>query len=110
MSFFKKLQEKRNEERIRKSERMQGFTMQAELSGTIVCVKLLEGGSEKTKFLVEYADGSKKRGRSGKQQCPFCGVGAVPWIKKRKIQKVILSFYKDRMAFFIHKNFTKKFC
>lgn len=60
MSFFKKLQEKRNEERIRKSERMQGFTMQAELSGTIVCVKLLEGGSEKTKFLVEYADGSKK--------------------------------------------------
>ncbi len=60
MSFFKKLQEKRNEERIRKSERMQGFAMQAELSGTIVCVKLLEGGSEKTKFLVEYADGSKK--------------------------------------------------
>lgn len=60
MSFFTKLQEKRNEERIRKSERMQGFTMQAELSGTIVCVKLLEGGSEKTKFLVEYADGSKK--------------------------------------------------
>ena len=60
MSFFKKLQEKRNEERIRKSERMQGFTMQAELSATIVSVKLLEGGTEKTKFLVEYADGSKK--------------------------------------------------
>ncbi|MCI5678831.1 MAG: hypothetical protein MR278_02435 [Bacteroidales bacterium] len=60
MSFFKKLQEKRNEERIRKSERMQGFTMQAELSATIVSVKLLEGGAEKTKFLVEYADGSKK--------------------------------------------------
>lgn len=60
MSFFKKLQEKRNEERIRKSERMQGFTMQAELSATIVSVKLLEGGSEKTKFLVGYADGSKK--------------------------------------------------
>lgn len=60
MSFFKKLQEKRNEERIRKSERMQGFTMQAELSATIVSVNLLEGGSEKTKFLVEYADGSKK--------------------------------------------------
>lgn len=60
MSFFKKLQEKRNEERIRKSERMQGFTMQAELSATIVSVKLLECGAEKTKFLVEYADGSKK--------------------------------------------------
>lgn len=60
MSFFKKLQEKRNEERIRKSERMQGFTMQAELSATIVSVNLLEGGAEKTKFLVEYADGSKK--------------------------------------------------
>lgn len=60
MSFFRKLQEKRNEERIRKSERMQGFTMQAELSATIVSVKLLEGGAEKTKFLVEYADGSKK--------------------------------------------------
>lgn len=60
MSFFKKLQEKRNEERIRKSERMRGFTMQAELSATIVSVKMLEGGTEKTKFLVEYADGSKK--------------------------------------------------
>ncbi len=60
MSFFKKLQEKRNAERIRKSERMQSFTMQAELSVTIVNVKLLEGGLEKTKFLVEYADGSKK--------------------------------------------------
>ncbi len=60
MSFFKKMQEKRNEERIRKSERMQGFTMQAELSATIVSVKLLEGGVERTKFLVEYADGSKK--------------------------------------------------
>ena len=60
MSFFKKMQEKRNEERIRKSERMQGFTMQAELSATIVSVKLLEGGAEKSRFLVEYADGSKK--------------------------------------------------
>ena len=60
MSFFKKMQEKRNEERIRKSERMQGFTMQAELSATIVSVKLLDGGVERTKFLVEYADGSKK--------------------------------------------------
>ncbi|MGN0136455.1 hypothetical protein [Anaerotignum sp.] len=60
MSFFKKLQEKRNEERIRKSERMQGFTMQAELSATIVRVQLLESGSEKTRFLVEYADGSRK--------------------------------------------------
>lgn len=60
MSFFKKMQEKRNEERIRKSERMQGFTMQAELSATIVSVKLLEGGVERTKFLVEYADGTKK--------------------------------------------------
>lgn len=60
MSFFKKMQEKHNEERIRKSERMQGFTMQAELSATIVSVKMLEGGVERTKFLVEYADGSKK--------------------------------------------------
>ena len=60
MSFFKKMQEKRNEERIRKSERMQGFTMQAELSATIVSVKMLEGGVERTKFLVEYADGSRK--------------------------------------------------
>ncbi len=60
MSFFKKMQEKRNEERIRKSERMQGFTMQAELSATIVSVKMLEGGVERTKFLVEYADGTKK--------------------------------------------------
>lgn len=60
MSFFKKMQEKRNAERIRKSERMQGFTMQAELSATMVSVKLLESSVEKTKFLVEYADGSKK--------------------------------------------------
>lgn len=60
MSFFKKIQEKRNAERIRKSERMQGFTMQAELSATIVRVTLLESGAEKTKFLVEYADGTKK--------------------------------------------------
>ena len=60
MSFFKKLQEKRNAEKIRRSERMQGFTMQAELSATIVSVKLLESGAEKTKFLVEYANGEKK--------------------------------------------------
>lgn len=60
MSFFKKIQEKRNAERIRKSERMQGFTMQAELSATIVRVTLLESGAEKTKFLLEYADGTKK--------------------------------------------------
>ncbi len=60
MSFFKKLQEKRNAEKIRKSEMMQGFTMQAELSATIVAVKMLEGDADKTKFLVEYANGEKK--------------------------------------------------
>lgn len=60
MSFFKKLQEKRNAEKIRKSERMQGFTMQAELSATIVAVKMLAGDAEKTRFLVEYANGEKK--------------------------------------------------
>lgn len=60
MSFFKKLQEKRNAEKIRKSEMMQGFTMQAELSATIVTVKMLAGDVEKTKFLVEYANGEKK--------------------------------------------------
>ncbi len=43
MSLFKKLQEKRTAERVRKSERMQGFTMQAELSATIVSVRLLDG-------------------------------------------------------------------
>lgn len=60
MSIFKKMQEKRNAERIRKSEMMQGFTMQAELSATIVSVQMLEGDGEKTKFLVEYASGEKK--------------------------------------------------
>ena len=60
MSIFKKLQEKKQAERIRKSEMMQGFTMQAELSATIVTVKMLEGDAEKTKFLVEYANGEKK--------------------------------------------------
>lgn len=60
MSFFKKMQEKRTAERIRRAERMQGFTMQAELSATIVSVKLLEDNGEAAKFLVEYADGSKK--------------------------------------------------
>ena len=60
MSFFKKLQEKRTAEKIRKSEMMQGFTMQAELSATIVSVKMLGGDAEKTKFLVEYANGEKK--------------------------------------------------
>jgi hypothetical protein len=60
MSIFKKLQEKKHAERIRKSEMMQGFTMQAELSATIVTVKMLEGDAEKTKFLVEYANGEKK--------------------------------------------------
>ncbi|MBQ9091256.1 MAG: hypothetical protein IJY52_03180 [Anaerotignum sp.] len=60
MSIFKKMQEKRNAERIRKSEMMQGFTMQAELSATIVSVQMLDGDAEKTKFLVEYANGSKK--------------------------------------------------
>ena len=60
MSIFKKMQEKRNAERIRKSEMMQGFTMQAELSATIVRVKMLNGNEEKTTFLVEYASGEKK--------------------------------------------------
>lgn len=60
MSIFKKLQEKKQAERIRKSERMQGFTMQAELSATIVSVKMLSGDAEKAKFLVEYANGEKK--------------------------------------------------
>lgn len=60
MSIFKKMQEKRNAERIRKSEMMQGFTMQAELSATIVSVQMLDGDGEKTKFLVEYASGEKK--------------------------------------------------
>lgn len=60
MSIFKKLSEKRNVERVRKSEMMQGFTMQAELSATIVNVKMLAGDAEKTDFLVEYANGEKK--------------------------------------------------
>ena len=60
MSFFKKLQEKRTAERVRKSEMMQGFTMQAELSATIVSVKLLDGTEAETRFLVEYANGEKK--------------------------------------------------
>ena len=55
MSLFKKLQEKRTAERVRKSERMQGFTMQAELSATIVSVRLLDGTEA-----VEYANGEKK--------------------------------------------------
>lgn len=60
MSIFKKIQEKRHAEQVRKSEMMQGFTMQAELSATIVSVQMLEGDAEKTKFLVEYANGEKK--------------------------------------------------
>ena len=60
MSFFKKLQEKRAAERVRKSEMMQGFTMQAELSATIVSVKLLDGTEAESRFLVEYANGEKK--------------------------------------------------
>lgn len=60
MSIFKKIQEKRNAERIRKSERMQGFTMQAELSATIVSVKMCDGDAKQTRFLVEYANGEKK--------------------------------------------------
>ena len=60
MSIFKKMQEKRQAERIRKSEMMQGFTMQAELSTTIVSVKMIDGDAEKTTFLVEYANGEKK--------------------------------------------------
>ena len=60
MSIFKKLQEKKQAERIRKSEMMQGFTMQAELSATIVSVKMLGGDAEKSNFLVEYASGEKK--------------------------------------------------
>lgn len=60
MSLFKKLQEKRTAERVRKSERMQGFTMQAELSATIVSVRLLDGTEAETRFLVEYANGEEK--------------------------------------------------
>lgn len=60
MSFFKRLQEKRAAERVRKSERMQGFTMQAELSATIVSVRLLDGTETESRFLVEYANGEKK--------------------------------------------------
>lgn len=60
MSFFKKLQEKRTAERVRKSERMQGFTMQAELSATIISVRWLDGTEAETRFLVEYANGEKK--------------------------------------------------
>ena len=60
MSLFKKLQEKRTAERVRKYERMQGFTMQAELSATIVSVRLLDGTEAETRFLVEYANGEKK--------------------------------------------------
>ena len=60
MSLFKKLQEKRTAERVRKSERMQGFTMQAELSATIVSVRLLDGAEAETRFLVEYANGETK--------------------------------------------------
>ncbi len=60
MSIFQKMQEKRNAERIRKSEMLQGFTIQAELSATIVNVKLLVSSAEKSKFLVEYANGEKK--------------------------------------------------
>lgn len=71
MSFFQKLQEKRNAERIRRSERLQGFTMQAELSATIIQVTLLESGAEKTKFLVEYADGTKKEEEAENQSIRF---------------------------------------
>ena len=60
MSIFKKLEEKNQADSIRNYEMMQGFTMQAELSATIVTVKMLEGDAEKTKFLVEYANGEKK--------------------------------------------------
>ena len=64
MSLFKKLQEKRNViyfwMRFKRSERMQGFTMQAELSATIVSVRLLDGTEAETRFLVEYANGEKK--------------------------------------------------
>lgn len=60
MSIFRKLQEKKQAERIRKSEMLQGFTMQAELSATIVSVKYLDGDAEKTKYLVEYANGEKR--------------------------------------------------
>ena len=60
MSIFRKLKEKKQAEMVRKSEMMQGFTMQAELSATIVTVKMLGGDAEKTNFLVEYVNGEKK--------------------------------------------------
>ena len=58
MSCFKKIREKRDAERLRKVEQMQGFTMQAELRATIVSVAVLKGGVEETTFLVTYADGT----------------------------------------------------
>ena len=60
MSFFQTLQKKRAAERVRKSEMRQGFTMQAELSATIVSVRLLDGTEAESRFLMEYADGEKK--------------------------------------------------
>ena len=65
MSIFKKLQEKKQAERIRKSERMQGFTMQAELSATIVSVKMLSGDAEKS--------GLRCKGK-GDRQWKACGI------------------------------------
>ena len=79
MSFFKKLKEKKQAEMVRKSEMMQGFTMQAELSATIVTVKMLGGDAEKTNFLVEYANGEK-------QLLQICRTFYVPRIKSKAVE------------------------
>ena len=63
MSIFKKLKENHNAQMQRKAERMQGFTMQAELSATIVRVELVASGAESSDFLVEYASGEKREER-----------------------------------------------
>ncbi len=57
MSIFKRLRENL----AAKQQRMQGFTLQAELSATIVRVELVASGAESSDFLVEYASGEKRQ-------------------------------------------------
>ncbi len=57
MSIFKRLKENR----AAKQQRIQGFTMQEELSATIVRVELVANGAESSDFLVEYASGEKRQ-------------------------------------------------
>lgn len=71
MFFFNRLQEKRVAKRMQKSERMQGFTMQAELSATIVRVSLLDHAETEARFLVEYADGESKEETVQKDSARF---------------------------------------